>query len=120
MVQKLKLLAKKKNFYKFDNFWIKKKDLKKISFKTKNIFGNIYKFINVKYKWGGKHFSGVDCSGLIQLFFNLNNKFCPSNLFKKRGFSRSLKNLYFPPVLLFRAIQGEINLYLNNLSVTLN
>ena len=27
--------------------------------------------------WGGKHFSGVDCSGLIQLSFNFNNKYCP-------------------------------------------
>ena len=27
--------------------------------------------------WGGKHFSGVDCSGLVQLFFNFNNKYCP-------------------------------------------
>ena len=30
-----------------------------------------------KYKLGGKHFSGVDCSGLVQLFLNFNNKFCP-------------------------------------------
>jgi len=74
---KIKVTNKKRNFYKFDNFWIKKKDLKKISFKTKNSFKNINKFINVKYKWGGKHFSGVDCSGLIQLFLNFNNKFCP-------------------------------------------
>ena len=74
---KIKVTNKKGNFYKFDNFWIKKKDLKKISFKTKNSFKNINKFINVKYKWGGKHFSGVDCSGLIQLFLNFNNKFCP-------------------------------------------
>ena len=74
---KIKVIQKKNIFYKFDNFWIKKKDLKKISFKTKNSFKNINKFINVKYKWGGKHFSGVDCSGLIQLFLNFNNKFCP-------------------------------------------
>ena len=74
---KIKVLDKKKNFYKFDNLWIKKKDVKKINFTTKNIFKTIKKFINVKYKWGGKHFSGIDCSALIQLFFNLNNKFCP-------------------------------------------
>ena len=74
---KIKIASEKNNFYKFDNFWIKKKDLKKISFKTKNIFGNIYKFINVKYKWGGKHFTGMDCSAIIQLCLNFNNKFCP-------------------------------------------
>ena len=49
----------------------------KINFEKKNIFKNINKFVNVKYKWGGKHFTGVDCSGLIQLFFNFNNKYCP-------------------------------------------
>ena len=74
---KIKVTSKKENFYKFDNCWIKKKDLKKINHKTKDIFNNINKFINTKYKWGGKHFTGVDCSGLIQLFVNFNNKFCP-------------------------------------------
>ena len=74
---KIKVLKKKSNFYKFDNFWINKKDLKEINYKTKDIFKNIKRFINIKYKWGGKHFSGIDCSGLIQLFFNYNNKFCP-------------------------------------------
>ena len=74
---KVKILDKKGRFYKFDNFWIKKKDLKKISFKTKNTFKNVNKFINVKYKWGGKHFTGMDCSALIQLSLNFNNQFCP-------------------------------------------
>ncbi len=81
---------KKNNFYKFDNLWIKKKDLKEINYKTKDIFKNIKKFSGTKYKWGGKHYSGVDCSGLVQLFFNFNNKFCPRDTkdqlsyFKKR------------------------------------
>jgi len=34
-------------------------------------------FKGKKYKWGGKHFGGIDCSGLIQLCVNYNNKFCP-------------------------------------------
>jgi cell wall-associated NlpC family hydrolase len=43
-----------------------------------------------KYKWGGKNFNGVDCSALVQLFFNFNNKYCPRdtkdqlNYFKKK------------------------------------
>ena len=76
---KIKVEEEKKNFYKFDNLWIKKKDLKEINYKTKDLFKNIKKFINVKYKWGGKHFDGVDCSGLVQLFFTFNNKYCPRN-----------------------------------------
>jgi len=74
---KIKVIKKKNNFHKFDNFWIKKKDLRKINYKTKDIFKNIKKFRAVKYKWGGKHYTGVDCSGLVQLFINFNNKFCP-------------------------------------------
>ena len=74
---KIKVMGEKNYFYKFDNLWIKKKDLKEINYKTKDVFKNIKKFINIKYKWGGKHFSGVDCSGLVQLFLNFNNKFCP-------------------------------------------
>ncbi len=74
---KIKVMGEKNYFYKFDNFWIKKKDLKEINYKTKDVFKNIKKFINTKYKLGGKHFSGVDCSGLVQLFLNFNNKFCP-------------------------------------------
>ncbi len=68
---------KKGGFYKFESFWIKKKNVKKISFKRKDIFSDVNKFLNVKYKWGGKNFNGIDCSALVQLFLNFNNKFCP-------------------------------------------
>ena len=74
---KIKVLEKKDKFYKFDHFWIKKNNLEKINLIRKDPFRNIKKFVNTKYKWGGKHFGGVDCSGLIQLFLNYNNKFCP-------------------------------------------
>ena len=74
---RIRVVEKKNNYYKFDNLWIKKKDLKVINYKTKDIFKDIKKFTNTKYKWGGKHYSGIDCSALVQLFFNFNNKFCP-------------------------------------------
>ena len=35
------------------------------------------KFLNIKYKWGGKHYGGIDCSALVQLYLNFNNKYCP-------------------------------------------
>ena len=96
---KIKVVEKKENFCKFDNLWIKKSDLKDIKYKTKNTFKNIEKFINIKYKWGGKHFTGIDCSGLVQLFFNFNNKFCPRDTkdqikyFKKKTKLKNIENL---------------------------
>ena len=74
---KVRIIKKKNKFYKFDNLWIKKNDLKKNKYKSKEIFKGIDKFKGTKYIWGGKHFSGVDCSGLVQLFLNFNNKYCP-------------------------------------------
>lgn len=68
---------KKGGFYKFESSWIKKKDVKKISFKRKDVFSDVNKFLNIKYKWGGKNFNGIDCSALVQLFLNFNNRFCP-------------------------------------------
>ncbi len=80
-------ISKKKGiFYKTPNFWIRKKDLKKINILNKDPFSGIKKFINVKYKWGGKNFSGIDCSALVQVFLNYNNKFCPRDTFDQIKF----------------------------------
>ena len=74
---KIKVIENKKNFLKFSKGWINKKDVKPISYKEKNPFRKISIFKNIKYKWGGKSFKGIDCSALIQIFLNFNNKFCP-------------------------------------------
>ena len=74
---KIKTEEKKLKFFKFKKGWINQKDLKLISYKEKNIFNKIVLFKNVKYKWGGKSFEGIDCSALIQVCINFNNKFCP-------------------------------------------
>ena len=74
---KLKIEKTTSKFSKFQGKWIETKNIKPIKHKNKNIFKDIKIFKNVKYKWGGKSFMGLDCSALIQLFFNFNNKYCP-------------------------------------------
>ena len=74
---KLQVIEKKANFLKFDKGWISKKDVKSLSFREKNPFKKISIFKNIKYKWGGKSFKGIDCSALVQVFFNFNKKYCP-------------------------------------------
>ena len=65
-----------KKFYKFENYWIKKKNVVPISYKQQ-IFKDIKMFKNVPYKWGGTTFRGLDCSALVQIFFKFNNLYCP-------------------------------------------
>ena len=72
----LHVKSSKKGFLNFDNYWIQKSDVVPLNYREK-IFKRISIFRNVKYKWGGKSFKGIDCSALIQVFLNFNNKFCP-------------------------------------------
>ena len=74
---KIKVLDKKANFLKFKKGWIDLKDIKPISYKEKNFFSKINIFKNIKYKWGGKSFKGIDCSALVQVFLNFHKKYCP-------------------------------------------
>ena len=74
---KIKVIEIKKNFLKFSKGGINKNEVKLVSDKENNHFKKISIFKNIKYKWGGKSFKGIDCSALIQIFLNFNNKFCP-------------------------------------------
>ena len=74
---KIKVIAKKGKFFKFSKGWINKNHVKLISYKDKDPFKRINIFKNIKYKWGWKSFKGIDCSALVQIFLNFNNKFCP-------------------------------------------
>ena len=74
---KISVNRKNKDFLRFDKRWIAKKDVKPINFRYKDKFSKIQMFKDIKYKWGGKSFRGIDCSALIQVFLNFNNDFCP-------------------------------------------
>jgi len=77
---KIKIIDKKNQFFKFAKGWIDKKDVSLISFKEKNYFKKINIFKNIRYKWGGKSFKGIDCSALVQVCLQFNNKFCPRDV----------------------------------------
>ena len=85
---KIKVLEKKFEFFRFSKGWISKKAIKPISFKEKNPFKKVNIYKNIKYKWGGKSFKGIDCSALIQVFLNFNNRFCPRDTKDQVNFFR--------------------------------
>ncbi len=74
---KIRVTENGKKFLRFSKGWIDKNDVKPIGFKETNPFRKIFIFKNIKYMWGGKSFKGIDCSALIQVFLNFNNKFRP-------------------------------------------
>ncbi len=75
---RLEVLKKRQNFIMFEkNKWIKVIDTSLIKVENKNFIKIFNLFINCPYKWGGKTFEGIDCSGLIQIYYKYNNKFFP-------------------------------------------
>ena len=88
----LQVKSSNKEFFNFDNYWIRKSDVVPINHKEK-IFNRIKIFRNVKYKWGGKKFDGIDCSGLVQLFYKFNNLFCPRDTGPQCRYFKKFKSI---------------------------
>ena len=94
---RIKIFKRSGKFSKFDKYWIKNSDILKINIKNKNIFKDIQIFKNTRYLWGGKSYKGIDCSALVQVCLNQNNKFCPRDskdqekYFKKRINIKNIK-----------------------------
>ena len=69
---KIKIYEKSSKFFRFNKGWIEKNDFKLLSFKDKDLFTRASYFKNIKYKWGGKTFDGIDCSALVQMYYLYN------------------------------------------------
>ena len=59
-----------------------------------NIFSNIKIFTDVKYKWGGLSFKGIDCSALVQVFYKYNNKYCPRDSINQLKFFKGVNKKF--------------------------
>ncbi len=88
----LHVKSSKNEFLNFDKYWIRKSDVVPLNHREK-IFKRISIFKNVKYKWGGKKFDGVDCSGLVQLFYKFNNLYCPRDTGPQFRYFKKLKSI---------------------------
>ena len=89
---KIQIIKKNKNFVMFDkNKWLNIKDIKLINQRERNFLKVLKLFLKCKYKWGGKTSNGIDCSALIQIFYQYNNKYFPRDT--KVQIKYSKKNL---------------------------
>ena len=89
---KIQIIKKNKNFIMFDkNKWLNIKDIKLIYQKEKNFLKILKLFLKCKYMWGGKTFNGIDCSALIQIFYQYNNKYYPRDTKDQIKYSKKKK-----------------------------
>ena len=89
---RLRIIEKKGKFGKFKRYWIKISDLKKNNLRNKDVFKNIKLFENTSYLWGGKSYKGIDCSALVQIFYNYNNEYCPrDSIDQEKYFKKKVK-----------------------------
>ena len=100
-------------FCNFDKYWIKRKDVNPIKNKNK-LFDNVKIFKDVKYKWGGNSYKGIDCSALVQIFFKFNSIFCPRDTKDQVKFFKKINknNKYKKNNLIYW--KGHVAICLNN------
>ena len=113
-IAKIKVVKIKSKFAKFQNKWIEAKNIKPLKYINKDIFKDIKIFKNIKYKWGGKTFEGIDCSALIQVCLNFDNKFCPRDTSEQVKFFKKnidLKNIKKNDIIYWK---GHVALVLSN------
>ena len=111
---KIKVDKIKSKFAKFHGKWIETKNIRPIKYIKKNIFGDIKIFRGVKYKWGGKTFDGIDCSALIQVCLNFNNRSFPRDAKQQIKFLKkniNLKNIRKNDIIYWK---GHVALALSN------
>ena len=111
---RLPVINKNKNFIEFERGkWIKKRDVKPINHKEKDFVKIFNYFINCRYLWGGKSYRGIDCSALVQLFYQYNNIFFPRDTKDQVKFKRG-KN----KVIKFK--KGDIIYWKGHVAICLN
>ena len=70
--------------------WVKSNTTKDLKHNM-NFIKVLKLFLNCKYKWGGKTFDGIDCSALIQIYYQYNNLFFPRDTSKQINYKKNIK-----------------------------
>ena len=95
------------------NKWLNIKDTKLINQKEIDFLKILKLFLKCKYKWGGKTFSGIDCSALVQIFYQYNNKYFPRDAKDQIKYSKkSLKRKNFK--------RGDLIFWKGHVAICLN
>ena len=89
----IQIINKKNNFVMFEkNKWIKLNELQRLNKRNYNFSKILKLFLNIKYKWGGKTFDGIDCSALLQIFYKYNHKFFPRDTKDQVKIKKGVRN----------------------------